>query len=181
MSLRGVLRATKQSRPDGRPSARDCFAPLAMTKSEDGGSIRSKSDLKAGLREFSQPGEALGAVGGKVVYLPPLPDKVEQRADARAGWDAERHDVVAAQREDRRCPSAGEGEEFGQPVRADRAVGRLQQGDVPPALGAKAVERAALGGAIASRVEQPGRGEALQPVAPGIRKAQSFGQRRRPG
>ncbi len=57
--------------------------------------------LKARLRQFFESGEALAAVGSKAVFLPPLLDGAEQYADARAGWDAERDDVVAGQREGR--------------------------------------------------------------------------------
>ena len=89
--------------------------------------------------DLLEPGEASGAVGGEVAVFPPAPDGGQQPPDARPRRDAERGDIVAAEREDRDRPGFGQLQQLvaALPVRA-LPIGGEQQRQIAIAFRARA-------------------------------------------
>src|SRR6516162_10131975 len=127
--------------------------------------------------ELCEAGEAGRAVGGKVAGFPPVAHRGEQPAYPLAGRDAKGPYVATGERKHRRCPVASKVAELGQPATRHFPFCRQQHYQVAIASDAKPINRSTLGSCIRLRIERPGRGKAMKPIAPCIRKAQTRGER----
>src|SRR5258708_13333193 len=104
--------------------------------------ISSGSEWPLSIRsgQFPKPCQTLCAAGGEIAVLPPAFDLGEQLAGAGTRGNAERGDIVAAEREVWRRPRVGEPQQLIEAGRRCAALGPPQPHHTPEAPPAQMIE-----------------------------------------
>ena len=140
-------------------------------------STRAGPAVGLGGQERVEPGEAGRAVGAEPLRFPPGADRLEQPTEARALRHAAGQQIGAAEREGGRLEPGKLGEEGGERLGREAALGRGEAQEVAGERKAQPVDETLAGRPAGRGVGEFERGEGQEPVALGIGEPQPGGQR----